>query len=228
MRRDSPRSGLAGRPSGLPLSGWECAGEEPSTGSLLPIRCMGEKKKARWTAAAGGGQGRLGCGLLGRVLVEQGRAQPNLHSFSEAGEPLRLVEQSLEKDDPDPRRPSVATGFMCQSWRRRGLRFVDGRPVSAITKRFLEWCSEHLAAIGKKVWVLIWDNASWHISREVRRWIGRHNREVKVSGSGVRKSSPVLVAQKESVAQRDRAQGGSWQTQGGRTRRIARRPRVGR
>jgi len=30
------------------------------------------KKKARWTDASRGGQGRLGCGLLGRVLVEQG------------------------------------------------------------------------------------------------------------------------------------------------------------
>jgi transposase len=29
--------------------------------------------------------------------------QPNLHSFGEAGEPLRLVEQSVEKDDPDPK-----------------------------------------------------------------------------------------------------------------------------
>jgi hypothetical protein len=40
--------------------------------------------------------------------------------------------------------------------------------------------------VGKKVMVLIWDNASWHISREVRRWLGRHNREVKQSGRGVR------------------------------------------
>ena len=30
-------------------------------------------------------------------------AQPNLHSFSEVGEPLRLVEQMVEKDDPDPK-----------------------------------------------------------------------------------------------------------------------------
>ncbi len=71
---------------------------------------------------------------------------------------------------------------------RTWLRFVDGRPVSAITKRFLEWCCRKLEALGKKALVLIWDNASWHISREVRRWIGRHNREVKKSGSeaGVR------------------------------------------
>ena len=39
-----------------------------------------------------------------------------------------------------------------------------------------------LEAAGKKVLLLIWDNASWHVSKEVRRWLGRHNREVKKSG----------------------------------------------
>jgi transposase len=33
---------------------------------------------------------------------------------------------------------------------------------------------------------LVWDNASWHISREVRDWIRRHNREVKRTGHGCR------------------------------------------
>ena len=27
--------------------------------------------------------------------------------------------------------------------------------------------------------VLVWDNASWHVSKEVRRWMGEHNRWVK-------------------------------------------------
>jgi hypothetical protein len=36
------------------------------------------------------------------------------------------------------------------------------------------------------VWLLIWDNASWHVSRELRRWLGSHNRCVKESGCGVR------------------------------------------
>src|SRR3712207_7652164 len=49
--------------------------------------------------------------------------------------------------------------------------------------RFLSWCSKKLEAIGKRVWVLIWDNASWHISREVRGWIATHNRKVKKSRS---------------------------------------------
>jgi hypothetical protein len=50
------------------------------------------------------------------------------------------------------------------------LRFVGGRPVSFITKRFLSWCCEKLQAAGKRV-LLIWDNASWQISKEVRRWL---------------------------------------------------------
>ncbi len=43
----------------------------------------------------------------------------------------------------------------------------------------LSWCSEKLLAAGKRVLALVWDNASWHKSREVRRWISEHNREVK-------------------------------------------------
>ena len=127
-------------------------------------------------------------------------ARPNLHSFSEEGAPLRLVEQSLEKDDPDPKAISCY-GLYMPELERTWLRFVDGRPVGAITTRFLSWCCQKLEGLGKKVWVLIWDNASWHTSREVRRWIGRHNREVKKSGRGVRivgcllpKKSPWLNA----------------------------------
>jgi hypothetical protein len=29
------------------------------------------------------------------------------------------------------------------------------------------------------VWVLIWDNAPWHVSREARCWIKEHNHKVK-------------------------------------------------
>jgi transposase len=75
------------------------------------------------------------------------------------------------------------------------LRFVDGRSVSSITTQFLAWSLEKLEAAAKKVVVLIWDNASWHISREVRRWLGRHNREVKESGRGVRIVSCLLAKQ---------------------------------
>jgi hypothetical protein len=61
--------------------------------------------------------------------------------------------------------------------------------------RFLSWCCEKLEAAGKRVLLLIWDNASWHISREVRRWLGKHNREVKESRRGVRIVSCLLPKQ---------------------------------
>src|SRR5215210_6898393 len=112
-------------------------------------------------------------------------ALPSLHSFSEKGKPLRLKQQSVAKDDPDPKAISCY-GLYLPELEETWLRFVDDRPVSGITTQFLGWCSEKLEAIGKKVWVLVWDNASWHISHEVRTWVDEHNREAKKSGKGVR------------------------------------------
>ncbi len=63
---------------------------------------------------------------------------------------------------------------------------MDGRPVSSITTQFLDYCCQKLAAVGKEALLLVWDNASWHKSKEVRHWIASHNREVKASGCGVR------------------------------------------
>jgi hypothetical protein len=111
--------------------------------------------------------------------------RPSLHSWEQAGEPMRLFEKEALKDDPDPKALSCY-GLYVPELEQTWLRFVDGRPVSAITTRFLEWCCERLWVAGKKALLLIWDNASWHTSKEVRRWIGEHNRGVKKSGRGVR------------------------------------------
>jgi transposase len=120
-------------------------------------------------------------------------ALPTLSSFSAEGKPLRLIQQSVAKDDPEPKAISCYGLYLPEigdTW----LRFVDGRPISSITTQFLEWSLQKLEEIGKKVLLLIWDNASWHVSREVRRWLGRHNRRVKESGSeaGVRIVSCLL------------------------------------
>lgn len=105
-------------------------------------------------------------------------ALPSMHTWSADGEPLRLLQRSITKDDPDPKAISCY-GMFLPELEETWLRFVDGRPLSGITTRFLSWCSEKLLAAGKKVLVLVWDNAPWHISHEARRWIGEHNREVK-------------------------------------------------
>ncbi len=104
------------------------------------------------------------------------------------------MQQLVTKDDPDPK-ALCCYGLFLPELERTWLRFVDGRPVSAITTRFVQWCCAKLEAIGKKVLVLIWDNAPWHVSKEVRRWIGTHNRAVKKSVSGVRIISCLLPKQ---------------------------------
>ena len=118
-------------------------------------------------------------------------ALPALNSFSEKGKPLRLIQRSVAEDDPDPKAISCY-GLYVPELREMWIRFVDGRPVSGITTRFLLWCSEKLEEVGKRVWVLIWDNASWHISAQVRSWIDEHNRAVKRGGKGVRIISCLL------------------------------------
>jgi hypothetical protein len=105
-------------------------------------------------------------------------AQPTLHSFSEEGKPLRLIEHSVAKDDPDPKAISCY-GLYVPQLQQTWIRFVEGRPVSGITTQFLSWCSGKLYGRGKKVWLLIWDNAPWHVSKEARCWIKEHNHKVK-------------------------------------------------
>jgi hypothetical protein len=119
-------------------------------------------------------------------------SQPSLHAWTEEGQALRLVEQVVPKDDPDPKAlacygllvscPGAPDTLSEQVW----LRFVEKRPVSAVTTQFLVWCCEKLEQIGKRALLMVWDNASWHISKFVRQWIRQHNRQVRQSGKGVR------------------------------------------
>jgi transposase len=118
--------------------------------------------------------------------------QPSLHAWAAEGEVLHLVEQTVAKDDPDPKAlacygllvscPAAPETLPEQVW----LRFVANRPLSPITSQYLAWCCEQLEKRGKTALILIWDNASWHISKEVRNWICTHNRSVRQQGQGAR------------------------------------------
>jgi len=119
-------------------------------------------------------------------------ARPRLASWAEEDAPLRLVEQTVARRDPDPK-ALACYGLLVRQWDDEGkrgermlLRFVDGRPISAVTTQFLDWCSEQLAAQGKTALLLVWDNASWHLSKQVWGWIKEHNRAVKRGETMVR------------------------------------------
>jgi hypothetical protein len=118
--------------------------------------------------------------------------QPNLRAWAEEGEMLRLVEQTVAKNDPDPKTlacygllvscPAAPATLPEQVW----LRFVENRPLSPITTQYLACCCAKLEKMGKTALIMIWDNASWHISKVVHNWLHAHNRQVRQQGKGVR------------------------------------------
>lgn len=109
-------------------------------------------------------------------------AHPALFAGCEA--PLRLMTKPPEKMDPDPK-ALACYGLLRSDTPQMLVRFVKGRPVSHVTTAYLAWLAERLAQEGKRVLGVVWDNAAWHVSKEVRAWIKAHNRQVKQKG-GVR------------------------------------------
>ena len=111
-------------------------------------------------------------------------ALPALHAWTGPSAPLRLVERTRAAEDADPK-ALACYGLWRADTGQMLLRFVQGRPVSQVTEEFLTWVCERLAEEGKRALLLVWDNAPWHVSRRVRRWIRAHNRQVRRHG-GVR------------------------------------------
>lgn len=110
-------------------------------------------------------------------------AQPALHAWTEAG-PLRLHERTRPAGDADPK-ARARYGLLRAGTGELLLRSVVGRPVGQVTEDFLAWGCDRLAAEGKRVLVLVWGNAAWHVGKRVRAWAQAHNRRVKEAGAGV-------------------------------------------
>jgi hypothetical protein len=111
-------------------------------------------------------------------------ALPALRAWAPDERPLRLVKPAVPNGDPDPKALSCY-GLLRAATGRMMLRFVSGRPVSQVTEDYLAWVCEQLRAEGKTALLLVWDNAAWHASKRVRRWIKDHNRTARGAG-GVR------------------------------------------
>ena len=107
-------------------------------------------------------------------------AQPHRHAWSD-GKPVRLVEKTVPAKDPEGK-AMACDGLYVPTAHHMLLRFVQGRPVSAVTCAFLAWLATYFTAQGKRALLLIWDNASWHVSQAVRAWLKAHNRRVKRDG----------------------------------------------
>jgi hypothetical protein len=118
--------------------------------------------------------------------------QPAIRAWTATGTPLRLMEPAVAKHEP---KAVACYGLLVRWWEPAAdaaptetlwLRFVDGRPISGVTTQYLAWCCAKLAVAGKTALLLVWDNASWHISREVATWIAAHNAGVQTGEAAVR------------------------------------------
>jgi hypothetical protein len=147
-----------GRPSGLLFfcAFWEFDGCGRNAGSHLLTPSMKERKASfasdRLMEVAEANPDTWAVGFLDECWWSR-LALPTLSSWAEEGKPLRLIQKSVAKDDPEPKAISCYGLYMPQldqTW----LRFVDGRPVSSITTQFLQWSLEKLEALGKKVLLL--------------------------------------------------------------------------
>ena len=88
------------------------------------------------------------------------------------------------------RKPWPVMGCCCAAGRSRPTRCCCALSMGAQSVRsrstFWRGRASGLAAQGISGLLLIWDNASWHKSQQVRDWLGLHNRTVKQTGEGVR------------------------------------------
>lgn len=125
-----------------------------------------------------------GVGYLDEVWWSRLR-DPMMHSWSEEGKPLQLVEKTPDKDEQEPK-AIACYGIYLRAESHMLVRFVEQRPISEITCQFLEWVVAQVSQMGKRVMPLIWDNATWHVSKQVQQWIRQHNAHVKRTGKGVR------------------------------------------
>lgn len=101
---------------------------------------------------------------------------------------MRVREKSRDRADTSAKALACYGTFLPAS-NQMLIRFVSGQPVSQKTCDYLSWLVDSVTQQAQamtqslQVLVLFWDNASWHISRQVKEWIRTHNRRAKKEGT---------------------------------------------
>jgi hypothetical protein len=85
-------------------------------------------------------------------------AQPRMHAWTE-GPPRKVQLLKADEDDPDPD-AICCYGLLRHDSGRVMVRFVEDRPVGDFTTQFLLWAWEVVPQNGKKVLIIVWDEAS--------------------------------------------------------------------
>jgi hypothetical protein len=105
-------------------------------------------------------------------------AQPDAHSWGE--QPLHLGQR---EPPPGARDKALACfGAVRQDTSRVYLYFSDGQPTSEQMWWFVIGMLAIARQEGKRVVVMLCDNARWHTSARFRAWVRAYNRAAKVAG----------------------------------------------
>jgi hypothetical protein len=117
-------------------------------------------------------------------------AQPHMHAFAVAENNLRLVQREPEKGETD--KAIACYGAVCDETKERFFCFADGQPNSEKSIAFLSTLLAVAKERGQRVLVVIWDRATWHMSKKVTRWVHQLNRQAKQEQHGVRLLTSLL------------------------------------
>ena len=93
---------------------------------------------------------------------------------------MRLVQREPQPGEQE--KALACFGAVRQDTEQVYLYFSDGQPNSEQMWVFIEGLLNVARLEGKKVVVLIWDNASWHKSQRLRQWIRAYNHTAKTTG----------------------------------------------
>lgn len=118
------------------------------------------------------------------LLVEQDEcwffrfAQPQAHAWAALDEALRLIQREPKRSEAD--KTVACFGAVRADTQAVLLNFSDGQPNTVQMWWFIIGLLAIARAEGKSVLVIIWDNATWHKSRQLRTWIHTYNQAAKV------------------------------------------------
>lgn len=107
-------------------------------------------------------------------------AQPTTKAWYERDAPVYLMQREPTRGEQE--KALACFGAVRQDTEAMLLSFSDGQPNSLQTWRFVMGLLALARQENKRVLVVIWDNASWHKSKDIRHWIRAYNRAAKASG----------------------------------------------
>lgn len=106
--------------------------------------------------------------------------QTNSHGWAAVDQSLRLVQRTPAREEK--LKALACVGAVCQNTGRRYFYLCPGQPNTDTTILLLNQLLAIARDQGKRVVLIFWDQASWHQSRKLRRWINQHNQTAKRTG----------------------------------------------